>query len=114
MTILSGRVHGYLDYATVVLFGVAPSLLGLTGLTAWIAYALAGVHLLLTLLTRFPLGLLPVVPLALHGVIELAVSVALVALPWLVGFAADATARIFYMVAGAVIFIVWVFTAYRD
>lgn len=113
MSVLSPRAHGYLDYLTVVLFALAPTVLGLTGLPAQIAYALAAIHLLLTLVTHFPLGVAKIVPLPAHGAIELVVSVALVALPWLAGFAADATARWFYVVLGIVIFVVWLLTRYE-
>lgn len=113
MHVLSPRTHGYLDYLTVVLFALAPTVAGLTGLPATIAYALAGIHLLLTLVTRFPAGALRLVPFPAHGAIELVVSVALVALPWLLGFAAQPVARSFYVAIGVVIFVVWLLTSYE-
>jgi hypothetical protein len=113
MSVLAPRAHGYLDYLTVVLFALAPTVLGLTGLPAHVAYVLAIVHLLLTLVTHFPLGVAKIVPLPAHGAIELVVSIALVALPWLAGFSADATARWFYVVMGIVIFVVWLLTRYK-
>jgi hypothetical protein len=113
MKILDPKIHGILDYAVVVAFAVAPSVVGLAGLPAAILYALAAIHLLLTLVTDFPLGVAKIVPLRVHGAIELIVSLALVALPWILNFSSDPTARVFYVVAGVVIFAVWLITDYR-
>jgi hypothetical protein len=113
MKVLNPRTHGVLDYLTVAAFLSAPALLGLTGTPALIAYSLAGIHLVLTLLTAFPLGVVKLVPMALHGALELAVSVGLVALPWILGFADHPTPRWFYIGAGAVIFAVWLITDNR-
>ncbi len=113
MILLGHRLHGILDYATVVGFLAAPSVLGLTGAPAWIAYALAGVHLALTVLTSFPPGLLKVVPVTVHGALELGVSLVLLPLPWILGFSSERTPRNFYVGAGLVIFIAWLITGYR-
>ncbi|MEO8383108.1 MAG: hypothetical protein ABI779_25855 [Acidobacteriota bacterium] len=112
MTMLTPRLHGILDYVTVALFAVAPAVLGLDGLPATIAYGLAAVHLILTLVTAFPLGAAKLVPFAIHGGIELVVALALVVLPWLAGF--TGIARTFYVAMGAVIFVVWLLTRYRN
>ena len=113
MRILSARTHGILDYVTVIGFALAPSVLGLDGLPKWICYALAGIHLLLTLLTDFPLGALKLIPGAVHGFIELMVSIVLVILPWILGFAVLPVARNFFIAVGVIIFIVWRLTEYR-
>src|SRR5258706_3213161 len=108
MKILSAHTHGFLDYATIVGFALAPALLGLEGQPKWICYGLAGIHLLLTLLTDFPLGAAKLIPSAVHGLIELIVSVALVILPWVLGFAENPAARNFFIAAVGTIFLVWV------
>jgi len=113
MRILSARTHGILDYVTVTGFALAPTVLGFDGLPKGICYALAGIHLLLTLLTNFPLGAAKWIPLAFHGPIELIVSIALVFLPWVLGFADYAAARYFFVAAGATIFVVWALTEYN-
>lgn len=107
------RSHGILDYATVLVFALAPSIVGFGGLPATICYLLAAVHLLLTLVTAFPLGAAAWVPPSVHGAIELVVSIVLVALPWILGFAAERGARWFYVAIGGVIFVVWLVTRYR-
>lgn len=108
--LLTPRTHGYLDYVTVVLFALAPAVLGLTGLAATLSYALAAIHLAMTLATAFPLGLARLVPFPLHGLVELAVAVMLAALGV---FLFDGTARAFYLVMAAVIAVVWATTDYE-
>ncbi|HVT02997.1 MAG TPA: hypothetical protein VHL58_06425 [Thermoanaerobaculia bacterium] len=114
MKILTPRQHGYLDYVTVVGFAVAPTVLELRGLFASIAYTLAIVHMFLTFVSAFPLGVLKLVPFKIHGLIELIVAVVLIALPWILHFADTPVPRNFYVGAGIVIFIVWLITSYRE
>jgi hypothetical protein len=111
MRLITARLHRVLDFVTVGGFALAPSLLGLVGFAATLAYLLAAVHFTLTLLTHFPGSSTRPVPFALHGVIEGVVGVALLLLPWLAGW--TGTARTFYLVAGLVILVVWAASAYR-
>lgn len=114
MKILNPRVHGYIDYLAVLYFLAAPSLFGFTGLPATIFYVLAAAHLILTLLTAYPLGVVKIIPFPLHGAIELLAGIALVALPWLLGFAnSDVLARNIYVASGAVLFVAWLVTDYK-
>lgn len=113
MRILSPRTHGYLDYVTVAIFLLAPLVLGLGGNPALLSYTLGIVHLVLTLLTRFPGGISRIIPLVVHGLVELAVAIALILLPFWAGFSPGSPARRFYLAMGAVLFIVWLLTDYR-
>lgn len=81
MRVLSPRIHGYLDFAVVVIFLLAPLALGLGGTPALVSYLLAIVHLVMTLMTRFPAGISKKIPFMVHGFIELAVAIFLVLLP---------------------------------
>lgn len=114
MRILDPRTHGVLDYLTVLLFAAAPSIFGLTGTPAMLSYALAAVHLALTLITAFPAGVAKIVPLGIHGWIELVVALVLLPLPWILGFASVPAARNFFIGAGVVIFFVWLLTRYAE
>ena len=98
------RLHGYLDYVTVLIFLASPSLFGLTGAAAALAYALAGVHALMTLITDFPLGATRVLPFPYHGWVERVVGPVLIVLPFVMGF--DSPARFFYIAMGIVIVLV--------
>jgi hypothetical protein len=111
LKLVSAPAHRALDYTTVVVFALAPTVLGLSAVAAWLAWGLAVVHLLLTLATRFEAGGKGALPFRLHGWIELVVGLALVTLPWVTEWAR--TARLFYGVAGGVILTVWLLTRYR-
>jgi len=111
MKILSDTTHGILDYVTVALFVLAPSLFGFTGIAAVISYALAGIHLAMTLLTDMPLGVVKVIPMKLHAFVEMLVGPVLVvgalAFPALV-----ADGRGFFIAVGIVIIAVWLLSHY--
>ena len=114
MKILSAKLHGIIDYVSVVGLLLAPTLFGLQGIAATFAYALAGIHLALTLITKFPLGVVKIVPLPLHGIVEIVVGVALAVLPWLLKGTVDLgdTGRMFYSAFGVVLIIVFAVTKY--
>lgn len=111
MKVITDITHGILDYVTVALFAIAPSLLGFGGTAALISYALAAIHLAMTLLTDMPLGVIKIIPMKLHSIVEMLVGPILVigalALPSLV-----TGGRWFFVVAGAMIFVVWLLSEY--
>ncbi len=109
--ILSPSTHGIIDYVTVIAFALAPTLFQFGGVPAAVAYGLAGVHLVMTLATRFPMGMFEGVPLRAHGVIELVVSAALIILPWVAGFVQPG-AQWFFPVMGVSIFVIWLLSDY--
>ena len=113
MRILSPRVHGVIDLVIVLVLLLAPTLVGLGGSPAAIAYSLAAIHLLLTLLTRFPMGVWKKIPFVFHGIVELIVGIALLLLPSYAGYGPGSPAKRFYLAMGAVILVVWALTAYR-
>jgi hypothetical protein len=114
MRIVSARVHGILDIALVGIFLIGPIVYGLGGSPAAISYILAAVYLVLTLLTRYPMGIRKTIPFMVHGLIELFIGVFLVILPTIAGYAPGSPARRFYTVVGAFILVLWALTAYRE
>lgn len=112
MKILSPRIHGYVDYLIVATFFVAPIILGLEELPAFISYILAVIHLLLTVLSDFPLGFAKVIHFKKHGWIETIVGPLLLLLPFIVGL--SGTAQIFYITMGMIISIVALLTDYKQ
>jgi hypothetical protein len=114
MRILSARVHGVIDLVVAVAFLLAPVFVGLGGRPAAIAYTLGIVHLGMTLLTRFPMGIRKVIPFPVHGIIELIVGVALLLLPSFDGYAPGSPAQRFYLFMGGAILVIWALTAYGD
>lgn len=111
---ITSKIHGYIDYVTAFFFLAAPSLFSLSETGTLLAYALAVVHLLMTLFTGFPLGLIKTIPFQLHGYVELVVSLFLIAAPWLLADFFSGTDRIFYNVLGAIILIVWFSSGYTS
>ena len=107
---LSDKVHGILDYAVVIIFALAPSLLGIEGTSALLCYALAAIHLVMTFLTDMPLGIVKVIPIKLHGAIELVVGLALIVVAWTISDLASG--QLFFTLMGAIIFFVWVSSNY--
>ena len=114
MNVLSPRIHAALDYLSVLVLVLAPTLFGLNALAAAGAYGLAAIHLALTLLTDFPGGVLKVVPLRVHGMVEIAVGVVLVLAPLVIPAAngLGLSGRIFFIGFGAVLVVVWAITDY--
>lgn len=111
MKVVSDTSHGILDYVTVALFALAPTVFGLTGTAALISYALAGIHLAMTVLTDMPLGIVKIIPFKLHAIVEMLVGPVLVigalAFPDLVR-----GGQAFFIAAGFVIMAVWATSHY--
>jgi hypothetical protein len=109
--IISDTTHGILDYLTVAIFVLAPSILGLTGFAAFVSYALAAIHLAMTLFTDMPLGAIKVIPMRLHALVEMLVGpvlvVATLVLPTILG-----EKREFFLIMGLVISVVWLLSSY--
>ena len=113
MKVISPRIHGYLDFLTVVIFLLAPTLLGLSQLSAILAYGLAVVHLIVTLASDFPFGIVKLIPFTVHGWIEHMVGPLLIAIPFILNFSDEDLARNFYIAMGIIIIIVGVLTDYQ-
>ncbi len=113
LKVLSPAVHGVLDYAVVAGFAAAPALLGFSQVPTTLAWILASVHLVVTLATAFPLGVVKLIPFPVHGVLETVVALGLIVLPWIAGFSTELAARNFYIGAGLVVLVVVALTNYR-
>jgi len=110
---LNDTIHGALDYSVVAMFAFAPLSLGINGPSAAICYALALIHLLMTVFTDMPLGLRKVVPLQLHGTVELLVGPALILAAWVFPDLLQ-SGQLFFTLMGGVIFFVWASSNYGD
>jgi hypothetical protein len=113
MKLINSKIHGIIDYLVVVFRLLSPTVFGLTPLAGTLTYILAGIHLLMTILTDFPYGILKIIPYKIHGLIEFLVSILLVALPWIFHFDADTIDRHFYILFGAAVFMTWLLTDYQ-
>jgi len=110
---LNDTIHGALDYGVVIIFALAPTLLGLDGHSAVLSYLLAIVHLFVTILSDMPFGLKKLIPMLWHGHLELVVSLALVISPWVFSDLL-ASGQLFFTLMGAIIFFVWASSNYGD
>ena len=110
---IGGFAHGVIDYLMVVILVIGPGVAGFRGHQATLCYLLAVVHFALTILTRFPLGVLKHIGFPIHGAIEFVVGVLLIVLPWIASFARGVLSRNFFVAIGLIILIIWFLTDYR-
>jgi hypothetical protein len=87
-------------------------LFGMTGNLAICTYALGIVHFVLTILTNFSGGALKIIPLPVHGFIELVVGIALIAIASTI-LKNDPLGKTFYMGFGIAVLVVFLFTNYK-
>ncbi|HWZ15875.1 MAG TPA: hypothetical protein VNW95_11625 [Mucilaginibacter sp.] len=112
MKIISPKLHGIIDYLVVAFLLASPSIFGFMGHVALFTYALAGVHLLLTILTNYSAGIVKIIPLPVHGLIEFIVGLLLIIMAFtLLNNHPDV--KHFYTVFGAAILVVFLITDYK-
>lgn len=111
--LLAPKTHGYLDYALVLVFSLAPSLFDFSSVPAMLSYWVGGILLTTSLLTRYPLGIIKLIPFPVHGAFELVASVALILAPNLFAFGDQGTAAWFFRGVGISLMGVWAITDYK-
>jgi hypothetical protein len=114
MRLIGAWSHGLLDYGIAVILFVGPWSVGFVGKQATICYALGAVHLILTIVTRFPLGVKKVIGFPIHGAIELIEAIMILAMPWIASFSAGVRSRNFFLLIGLLLAIIWFVTGYRE
>lgn len=110
---INSKIHGIIDYLIVIVLLILPSLLNLPEITSIFTYTLGGIHLLLTILTNFEVGLIKVIPFKIHGWIEFIVAIALVGVAFYLGNLEGEYSRNLYFILAAIVFIIWLLTDYR-
>jgi hypothetical protein len=110
MKIISSEVHVALDYLTVAIFALAPTLIGMSGTSEIISYVLAIVHLSMTLVTDMPFTPIKILPIRLHALVELVVGPVLLIGGLLLEL--PTPARTFFVAMGVIIFAVWLLSSY--
>ncbi|MEO7444661.1 MAG: hypothetical protein ABIT96_01195 [Ferruginibacter sp.] len=113
MRIITPFFHGILDYVLIIFLLASPAIFGMTGILATFTYGLGIVHLLLTILTAFPLGLIKVIPFRIHGIIEVVVSIFLALMAFWFYNQGNVLGFYFYMVMAIIIMIVFILTNFR-
>lgn len=113
MKILNPSIHGVLDYTLAGAFLLAPTLLNFSGNAALLAYVIGVLFMGASIVTRYPLGLIKLIPFPIHGVIETAMAVGFIASPWLFAFSGELLARNFFVVSGASVLVIVALTDYK-
>ena len=112
--LLNPLAHGVLDYGLALTFLLAPSLFDFTEAAATLSYLIGFVYFGASLITKYPLGAIRLLPFPAHGVIEALMAASWIVMPWLLGFAEESTAaRNFFVAAGIALLAVVAVTDYR-
>jgi hypothetical protein len=94
-------IHGLLDYPLAAVLIVLPLVLDFDdGPARWIAVGLGIVAAVLAVGTDWSTGIVKIIPPLPHGYADVALTVALIVLPFIVGFSSHTTALVFYLVVG--------------
>lgn len=88
MRFLSTKAHGVLDYLVGILLIAAPWLFNFArgGAETWIFVILGAGALLYSLLTRYELGAVKMIPMPVHLILDAMSGILLAASPWLFNF----------------------------
>jgi hypothetical protein len=95
------QVHGVLDYPLAAVLIAGPLVLDFDYKAATvIALAFGGVAVVQAVATNWPTGIVKVIPPLVHGYVDTVVLVAMIALPFAVGFSYRTPALLFYVIVG--------------
>jgi len=111
---LTAKIHGVLDYMVVAFLFASPVIFRLPTTTALCTYAIGVIHLVLTLTTDFPMGVFKIIPLKIHGMVELIVSISLVGIAFLLERYDGPVAYYYYLGFASAVFITWLISDYRN
>jgi hypothetical protein len=113
MRLIGAWSHAIIDYSLVIIMLIGPSVAGFAGRQASMAYTLGILLLVLSLLTRYPLGVLKVIRFPVHGAMELLIALLFLILPWLADFARGIHSRNFYLLISVLMLGIWFMTDFR-
>ena len=102
--LISRQTHGVMDYGYAAMVSGSPEMIGFRDEeTATALCRLVGSGVLLSsLMTRYELGLVRVIPFKAHLAADVAAGLFTLAAPWLFGFSRNQAARNTFVAAGAV------------
>jgi hypothetical protein len=110
---ITPRVHGILDYLTVLFLMISPSLFEMQARGLRFTYILASAHLVLTLFTDFKAGAFKLIPFKIHGLIEIIVSISLIGIAMWFRSSGDNVSFYYYLIFSVVLFVVWARSDYK-
>jgi hypothetical protein len=95
------QVHGVLDYPLAAILIAGPLVLDFDYKAATvIALVFGGGAAVLAVATAWPTGIVKIIPPVVHGYVDTVVTVALIVLPFAVGFSDHTPALLFYVIVG--------------
>jgi hypothetical protein len=95
------QVHGVLDYPLAAVLIAGPLVLDFDYTAATvIALAFGGVAVVQAVATNWPTGIVKIIPPLVHGYIDTVALVAMIVLPFAVGFSYRTNALLFYVIVG--------------
>jgi hypothetical protein len=102
MKIIKPLPHAILDYVWAGTMMAAPWIFGFKkDRAATINSVASGAAILgLSLMTRYPLGVVKLIPFPVHGTIETVAGIATASAPWLLGFSNDERAKWTHLISG--------------
>lgn len=106
-------VHNIIDYFSILLLWLSPSIFGLSGVVTIVLYILGFIHLFITVCTISPLGLFKVIPFKIHGWIELSAGIILMALPWILQYSDNILGTVISLIYSFSLIILWFLSNYN-
>jgi hypothetical protein len=100
------------DIYIICLLFLAPILWGMTGEPRWILWSLCFIHFLVVLTSKFSYGIVKILPMQVHGFLELLVGISLPFMPYLFNFANLPNERHFFDGAAFFLLVFWFLTDY--
>jgi hypothetical protein len=100
------------DIYVMCLLFLAPILWGMTGEPRMILWTLCLVHFLVVCLSKFSYGIVKIIPMQVHGFLELLVGLSLPFMPFVFNFADRPNERHFFFGASFFLLIFWFLTDY--
>jgi hypothetical protein len=102
--------HGILDYVVGIALLLAPMIFGFSqygGAAVFIPHLLGALLIIYSLITKYELGLIKILPMPVHLVIDFIAALFLAVSPWLFGFdILPANAWVPHVVVGIVVLLV--------
>jgi hypothetical protein len=99
----------------VVIFLLAsPTIFKMEGQLCVFTYALAAIHFLLSIFTKYETGIIRIIPFPLHGLIEFLVSVALILISFWFNKNGNSLGYFFYLYFAIAIMLVFILTDFKE
>jgi len=88
MKIIDSKTHGYIDYIMGIFLLASPSLfsLNMESVESIIFYVAGATAIVYSLLTRYEVGLIKIIPMKVHLILDFLSGIVLAASPWIFGF----------------------------